>query len=94
MTKNEKIEVLFGGGECRDAFMGACNYMIATTTNDDGDEVELYEEVPVNGTPYEDIETLDEGGFDDYSYPILKESITKQAIAAGIDPARLKFFWD
>lgn len=96
MTENkEKIKVSFEGGESRDPFKGSCNYMLATTTDDEGDEVELYAEESIKGTRFDcdEHEDFDFDGFDDYSYPILKAEITRQAIEAGIDPARLEFFW-
>lgn len=87
----EKIQVRFEGGECRDATKGSCNYMLATATDGDGDEIELYAEAAVSDSPFDN---GDDNGFDDYSYPILKAEITRQAVEHGIDPARLKFHLD
>lgn len=41
-----------------------------------------------------DMNNLDMNDFDDFSYPILKEDIIKQAEEKGIDINRLEFWWD
>lgn len=94
MEGREMIEICFLGGECRDAMKGSCNYMLGTVTDDEDEKIELYAEMPVSESPFDDDgEDFDFDDFDDYSYPVLKAEITRQAIENGIDPERLKFWW-
>ena len=85
-------EVLFAGGESRlyNAPAG-CDYMIAHAVGQNGKEIELYAEVPCpdEWEGMEDIPNRDQ--FDDTAFESLKEKIIRQAKAAGIDPAELKF---
>lgn len=106
MNGVEKIKVRFEAGQSGHivqnrqnghAELDSCNYMLATVTNDEGDEIELYAEVLTSETSFDDFdpetEEFDWNGFDDYSYPILKEEIIKKAIENDIDPGRLEFLW-
>lgn len=78
-----KIEVRYEGGEARmpKYFGQAVDYMLAIVPVED-DEIELYAEAE----PVEDDEC---GTYDD-----LKAEILRQAEAAGIDAATLKFHFD
>lgn len=86
-------KVLFEGGEsCRGS--EACNFMMDT------DALGLYAEVVASDwdecPEYDpnDPDSFDMLGFDDYSYPILKSEIIRQAVEAGIDVGSLHFHWD
>ncbi len=84
----EKIKVEFLGGESR-VGKEAVNYMLATTIDTEGEEIELYAEVKAS-----DYEAEIEGDFDDFSYSLLKADIIKQAEEKGIDTGKLEFYWD
>ena len=98
MKETEKIDVRFQAGVCRNPTEGSCNYMLATATDGEGNEIELYAEVATKGTPFDDYDPetqdFDFDGFDDYSYPILKAEIIQQAIENGISTDKLKFWRD
>lgn len=85
----DKIRVEFLGGESRWNCGLDVNYMMAEVETDD-DTIELYAECTYEGTEF-DKEPFDVDGFDDYSYPILKEEIIRQAEENGIDVNRLVF---
>jgi len=58
-------------------------------------DFELYAEILCENFPGE--EEYEEGftpEFDEYSYPILKEEILRQAKENGIPENKLEFFWD
>ena len=84
----EKITVIFEGGIANDG-VHACNYMLARTEDADGDPMifELYSEVLMP----ENLRDDEVDAFDAATYPILKEDIINQAIAAGIDANQLVF---
>lgn len=83
------------------------NYMLGTFRDEDDNEHELYAEVDVAGSPYEidksdwDDLTLDEqekrandfdnGGFDAWSYSLLKAEILRQADKYGFTEDDLIF---
>lgn len=90
------IEVDFQGGESRTECED-CNYMLAKYINQNGEEDELYSEILVREFLGE--EETEESDFnlnewDEYSYPLLKESIIQQAKKKGVNVKRLKFAWD
>lgn len=102
----KKIFVDFQSGESRNSFdKQGVDYMLVNTVNKDGEDVELYAEISVQGSPFEPdyskaetpdemaeiADSFDHEGFSEYSYPLLKEKIIRQAIENGIDPKQLKF---
>ncbi len=104
----KKIKVEFSGGESRfkvgDDTQGV-DYMLAYATNENEEDIELYAEVDVKGSPFEldfseavtseekseIADTLDCEAFSKYSYPILKKEIINQAVENGINPEMLEF---
>lgn len=89
----EKIKVEFLGGESRIG-KEAVNYMLAKATDAEGEEIELYAEVKASDYEAEIEGDFNENDFDDYSYPLLKADIIKQAEEKGIDTKKLDFYWD
>ena len=72
------------------------NYMLAKTTDEDGEEIKLYSMVAFEEfeDDFAENEDADMDAFDDFSYPLLKEDIIKQAKENGVDVSRLKFYWN
>lgn len=89
----EKIKVEFLGGESRIG-KEAVNYMLAKATDAEGEEIELYAEVKASDYEAEIKGDFNESDFNDYSYPLLKADIIKQAEENGIDTKKLEFYWD
>ena len=89
----EKIKVEFLGGESRIG-KEAVNYMLAKATDAEGEEIELYAEVKASDYEAEIEGDFNENDFDDYSYPLLKADIIKQAEEKGRDTKKLDFYWD
>lgn len=85
----KKIEVEFKGCE-------GGNYMLAKVTDEDGEEIKLYSMVAFEEfeDDFAENENADMDAFDDFSYPLLKEDIIKQAKENGVDVGRLKFYWN
>lgn len=86
----DRIKVTFEYGESRKN-SDAVNYMLARAEDAEGEEIELYSEITI---PDELLDCEDYRDADDYGYEALKEDIKSQAIAAGIDPERLIFWYD
>lgn len=94
----KKIEVQFLGGEGSKIITDSngmtvcdsCNYMLADV-DVDGETIRLYAEINCSDYPEYSGEYPD---FDDFTYPLLKEEIIRQAIEKGIDPDTLKFARD
>ncbi len=86
---NEKITVDFQGGEMGEQ---GGNYMLAKVEVD-GETVELYAEVHVTDEFFDENGEYMDNEFDEYSYPILKDEIIKQAKENGINPESLNFYW-
>lgn len=100
----KKFEVDFCGGEARNVFdpvneLGV-DFMCVSAENSDGEYVELYAEVPVVGSPFEENarkeieeekEYFDPKKFDKYAYPILKDEIISQAFDNDVNPYLLDF---
>lgn len=95
----KKFEVEFCGGEARNVFdpvneLGV-NYMLVNALDSDEEEVELYAEVPVVGSPFESVENFDPEEFSYYAYPILKAEIIEQANENDVNPDLIDFtFYD
>lgn len=89
----EEIKVEFLGGESRIG-RETVNYMLAKATDAEGEEIELYAEVKASVMKQKIEGDFNENDFDDYSYPLLKADIIKQAEENDIDVSRLKFYWD
>lgn len=81
----ELFKVKFEGGESRHSAGVACNYMICTESDE-----ELYAEVLYA----DEADEMSEDEFDDYSYPLLKAEILRQAKKAGIAEDSLTFPYD
>lgn len=77
----KKYKVAFQAAEARYSTK-ACNFMMAKIGDD-----ELYAEVIWDNG-------MDETEFDNYSYPILKEEILRQAKELGVEESQLEFWWD
>lgn len=103
MKSMKKFEVDFGGGEARNVFdpddFGVA-FMCVSAENSDGEYVELYAEVPIVGSPFEEAERkeIEEGKeyfdpkkFNKYAYPILKDEIISQAFDNDVNPDLLDF---
>ena len=99
----KKFEVEFCGGEARNVFdpvneLGI-DYMLVNAENSDGENVELYAECPVVGSPFEDeLANLGENDpsdiiekFSQYAYPILKAEIIEQANENDVNPDLIDF---
>lgn len=89
----EEIKVEFLGGESRIG-RETVNYMLAKATDAEGEEIELYAEVKASDYETEIEGDFNENDFDNYSYPLLKADIIKQAKENGVDVGRLKFYWN
>lgn len=77
----ERYKVAFQGAEARYSTK-ACNFMMVKIG-----ENELYAEVIWDND-------MDETEFDNYSYPILKDEIIRQAKEIGVEENQLEFWWD
>lgn len=75
-------KVEYNGGESQKHAGQPCDYMYVWVPDPEGNEIEFYAEMPIS--------LEDEAA----SYEPLKAEIIRQAVAAGIDPARLKFWYD
>ena len=73
--------VEYSGGESREHAGEACDYMLVWVPTSE-DDLELYAEAPV----VEGDETA--------TYEELRAEIIRQAVAAGINPETLKFWYD
>ena len=87
-------KVEYSGGESREHAGKPCDYMYVWLPNPDlefdefaDDEIEFYAELLID---YE-INTPED---ETRSYEPLKAEIIRQAVAAKIDPAKLKFWYD
>ena len=96
----EMINVIFEAGESTYNPGVSCNFMYAKVEGE-VEDIELLAEVLIDDeiearfrTDAEDPESFDMNAFDEYSYPILKEEILRQAKEAGIDENDLKFHWN
>ena len=85
-----KYVVGFYGGELLDG-ISVGDYMMCRINKD----IELYAEIPLAGTEWENANDLDiPFFFSEYSYPLLKKSIIEQAKENDIRSEVLIFFWD
>ena len=82
--KKHLYTVEYSGGESREHAGEACDYMCVWVPDleSEGDEIEIYAEAPA----VEGDETA--------TYEGLRVEIIRQAVAAGINPETLKFWYD
>ena len=87
--KKHLYTVEYNGGESRERAGEACDYMLVWVPNPEcefdefaDEEIGLYAEAPAA----EEDETA--------TYEELRAEIIRQAVAAGIEPATLKFWYD
>lgn len=94
----KKIYVIFAGSESRQNPGVAVDYMLAKTVVD-GEEIELYSEIPTADFCKEHDLPFEGDSFDtieayDAIHSILLNEILEQAAKYGITEDELKFCWD